>query len=120
MAFQIRIQQWVPPNLPNADKYKLARQVEQAGADAVARDMRPWNVSVLIAGVVIFVVGLALVTVFSAKPSMALLLSAVLALCGFFLVPIAIYTEVRNRANCVAWLSEIQQYYGKNRAQFGN
>lgn len=120
MAFQIRIQHWVPPNLPNAEKYKLARQVEQAGVDAVARSMRPWDTSVLITGVVVFLVGLGMVVAFSAKPSIPLLLGAVITLWGFFLVPIAIYTEVRNRERCVAWLSEIQQYYGKDRAQYGN
>lgn len=120
MAFQIRIQQWVPPNLPNAEKYKLARQVEQAGVDAVARGMRPWNVGALITGAVVFAVGLAMVAFFSNKVSLPLLLGVCVTLWGFFLLPIAIYTEVRNRERCVAWLSEIQRYYGKDRAQYGN
>ena len=120
MISRFRIKKWAPLNLSTAQKVKLAQRADELGTRELARDMCPSNKRIQLISVAVFVAGLALLALSSGMPKFIAVLGIVLTVWGFVQLPIAIFHSVQNRQACVAWLSEIQKFYGKDRARYGN
>ena len=109
---------WAPPKVSDDEKRRLARQVEELGAKAVARQMRPWDMRMLLVGGCVFLVGVALLGAIAHRYAVAV--GVVLIVWGLALVPLTIYREVRDVTRCTDWLASIQKYYGRDGEKYGN
>ena len=120
MISRFHIKKWTPLNLSVPQKLKLAQRADELGTRELAREMCPSNARLQRISVAVFVVGLVLLSLSSGMPKFIAVLGIVLMVWGFVQLPIVIFHSVQNRQSCVAWLSEIQKFYGKDRARYGN
>ena len=120
MISRFRTRKWTPPVLPTADKIELAQKAEQLGTKVLARQMCPWDMRVLFASVGVFLLGLALLGIYNGETKFVAVIGIAFTVVGFIQLPITIFHGVQNRALCVDWLSDIQKFYGRDRAKYGN